>query len=146
MYSKHCLCLIPQHGAGRKHCRKIALESWQQKIVARSREAFIRCLIHSDGCQIVACERQAGRVRYAPRYTFSNKSEDIKGLFCESCDALGIRWTRPTAKEVAIYRRDTVGMDKFIGQSLDSYSTVAIEPSHSDRPVCKVRRWPNTGP
>src|SRR3984885_12049247 len=116
LYSKHWLCLIPQHGAGRKHRRKIALAGWQQQIVERNRKPFLRGLIHSDGCRIVACERQAGRVRYAARYSFSNRSEDIKALFCDSCDPLEIRWTRPSHKEIAIYRGESVArMDEFVG-------------------------------
>ena len=30
-WSRHWPCLFPQHGPGRKHTRKIALEPWQQK-------------------------------------------------------------------------------------------------------------------
>jgi hypothetical protein len=115
MYSKHWLCLFPQHGAGRKHQRTIALAAWQLRIVEEAPEPFLRGLIHSDGCRIVAGERQATRVREAPRYVFSNKSEDIKAPFCESCDALGVRWTRPSDREVAIYRRESVArMDEFV--------------------------------
>ena len=116
MYSKHWPCLFPQHGAGRKHLRAIKLATWQLEILEGSHESFLRGLIHSDGCRIIARERQAGRVRDAPRYIFSNRSEDIKTLFCESCDALGIRWTRPSDKEVAIYRLESVArMDRFVG-------------------------------
>jgi hypothetical protein len=116
MYSKHWLCLLPQHGAGRKHHRSIELAPLQSQIVERSTEPFLRGLIHSDGCRIIARERQAGRVRDAPRYIFSNRSEDIKKLFCRSCDALGIRWTRPSDKDIAIYRLECVArMDKFVG-------------------------------
>lgn len=116
MYSKHWLCLIPQHGPGPKHRRAIVLAGWQREIVRRWREPFLRGLIHSDGCRIIAHERQAGRVRDAARYIFSNRSEDIKALFCESCDALGIRWTRPSYKDVAIYRLESVArMDQFVG-------------------------------
>jgi hypothetical protein len=116
MHSKHWFCLIPQHGAGRKHRREIALAGWQLHIVDQNREQFLRGLIHSDGCRIIACERQAGRVRYAARYSFSNRSEDIKRLFCESCEALGIHWTRPSEKEIAIYRLASVArMDEFVG-------------------------------
>jgi hypothetical protein len=116
MYSKHWLCLFPQHGVGRKHHRAIELAAWQRRIVGRAREQFLRGLIHSDGCRIVAHERQAGRVRDAPRYSFSNRSEDIKRLFCESCNALGIRWTRPSDREIAIYRLASVArMDQFVG-------------------------------
>ena len=50
------------------------------------------------------------------RYHFSNLSEDIKGLYCESLDALGVRWTRPCAKQIAVYRKDAVMiLDGFIG-------------------------------
>jgi hypothetical protein len=52
----------------------------------------------------------------APRYAFSNKSEDIKRLFCESCDALGVRWTRPSDCQIAIYRKESVArLDEFVG-------------------------------
>lgn len=116
MYSKHWLCLFPQHGPGRKHHRTIELADWQRQIVEHSREPFLRGLIHSDGCRVVARERQAGRVREAPRYLFSNRSEQIKALFCESCDALGIRWTRPSDKDIAIYRLESVArLDQFVG-------------------------------
>jgi hypothetical protein len=116
MYSKHWLCLFPQHGAGRKHHRAIELSPWQREIVEQTQQQFLRGLIHSDGCRIIAHGRQAGRERDAPRYIFSNRSEDIKRLFCESCDALGIRWTRPSHKDIAIYRLESVArMDRFIG-------------------------------
>jgi hypothetical protein len=116
MYSTHWLCLFPQHGPGRKHHRPIILADWQQDIVDEQHGRFLRGLIHSDGCRVIARERQANRIREAPRYVFSNRSDDIKGLFCASCDALGIRWTRPNYKEVAIYRLASVQrMDQFVG-------------------------------
>jgi hypothetical protein len=116
MWSKHWPCFIPQHGPGRKHLRPIQLESWQQKIVTAHRRPFIKGLIHSDGTRIVATERKGSYVRRAPRYAFSNKSEDIKRLFCESCDALGIRWTRPSDRQIAIYRKASVAqLDEFVG-------------------------------
>ena len=116
MYSKHWVCLFPQHAPGRKHRRSIELATWQREIVEQTREPFLRGLIHSDGCRVIARERQASRVREAPRYSFSNKSDDIKKLFCESCDALGIRWTRPNEREIAIYRIESVGkLDEFVG-------------------------------
>ena len=81
-----------------------------------NRKSFVRGLIHSDGTRIIATERKGPHVRRAPRYAFSNKSEDIKRLFCESCDALGIRWTRPSDRQIAIYRKDSVAvLDEFVG-------------------------------
>lgn len=116
MWSKHWPCLIPQHGPGHKHLRRIQLERWQTRIIANQRRAFLRGLIHSDGTRIIATERKGAYVRHAPRYAFSNKSEDIKRLFCESCDALGIRWTRPSDHQIAIYRLESVAiLDEFVG-------------------------------
>lgn len=116
MYSKHWPCFFPQHGPGRKHLRPIRFVQWQQEIVEAGRKPFIRGLIHSDGTRIIATERKGSYVRRAPRYAFSNKSEDIKRLFCESCDASGVRWTRPSDRQIAIYRKASVALlDEFVG-------------------------------
>jgi hypothetical protein len=48
-YSRHWLCLFPQHGPGRKHMRTIELTSWQRAIVAENPGHFARGLFHSDG-------------------------------------------------------------------------------------------------
>jgi hypothetical protein len=112
MYWNHWPCLIPQHGPGRKHLRRIALAPWQQVIVDREPRWFVRGLIESDGCRVVANDRGVESIRYH----FSNRSEDIKGLFCDTLDALGVQWTRPCSKQVAIYRRGSVEvLEGFIG-------------------------------
>jgi hypothetical protein len=112
MYSKHWPCLFPQHGPGRKHKRPIRLEPWQEVLVERDTESFLRGLMHSDGCRVIANDRGVKSVRYH----FSNRSEDIKRLFCTSLDGLGITWTRPCDRQIAIYRKDAVArLDRFIG-------------------------------
>ncbi|ANS64553.1 hypothetical protein SLINC_2329 [Streptomyces lincolnensis] len=97
VYSKHLHCLFPQHGPGKKHERTIALDPWQQEIVDTHPWEFIRGLIHSDGCRItnwttrlVAGERK--RYEY-PRYFFANKSDDIRKLFTDTLDKVGVEWT-----------------------------------------------------
>lgn len=97
LYSRHLWCLFPQHGPGKKHERRIALEPWQQDIVDAHPWEFIRGLIHSDGCRItnwttrmVAGERK--RYEY-PRYFFTNKSDDIRKLFTDALDKVGVGWT-----------------------------------------------------
>ena len=41
---------------------------------------------------------------------------DIRGLFCEYCDVLGIRWTQPNHRNISVSHRDSVAaMDEFIG-------------------------------
>lgn len=104
VYSRQLACLFPQHGPGRKHERSIRLDEWQQKIVNAEAQALLRGLIHSDGC------RHLNRVfvrrkRYAyPRYSFSNNSADIRGIFTDACDQLGIEWRQMNATNVSVAR------------------------------------------
>ena len=51
-----------------------------------------------------------------PRYFFSNLSADIRGLFCEYCDKLGIRWTQSNHRNISVSHRHSVAaLDEFIG-------------------------------
>jgi hypothetical protein len=51
-----------------------------------------------------------------PRYFFSNLSADIRGLFCEYCDRLGIRWTQSNHRNISVsHRRSVAALDEFIG-------------------------------
>lgn len=112
LYSKHWPCLFPQHGPGKKHLRPIRLESWQEILVKGATEEFVRGLIDSDGCRVVANDRGVRSVRYH----FSNRSDDIRALFCAALDELGIPWTRPRLFEVAVYRKAAVArLDEFVG-------------------------------
>jgi hypothetical protein len=112
LYSKHWPCLFPQHGPGKKHKRAIRLEPWQQALADQATEEFILGLIHSDGCRVVANDRGVMSVRYH----FSNRSEDILGLFTAALDALEIPWTRSSKYIVSIYRKAaTARLDTFVG-------------------------------
>ena len=112
MYSKHWPCLFPQHGKGRKHDREIRLEEWQEALLSADPRPFLRGLIHSDGCRITANDRGVASVRYH----FSNRSEDIKTLFTNCLDQIGVTWTRPSDREIAVYRKEAVALlDEFIG-------------------------------
>jgi hypothetical protein len=108
--SKHWPCLLPQHGPGMKHTRQIRLEPWQQALVNQATEDFIRGLIHSDGCRVVANDRGVTSIRYH----FSNRSEDILGLFIAALDALEIPWTRST-KYIVYRKAATARLDEFVG-------------------------------
>lgn len=111
-YSKHWHCLLPQHGPGRKHLRPIRPEPWQEVLIKQATEEFIRGLIDSDGCRVVANDRGVPSVRYH----FSNRSDDIRGPFCAALDDLGIPWTRPSQYQVAVYRKAaTARLDEFVG-------------------------------
>jgi hypothetical protein len=111
---------FPQHGPGRKHERKIELADWQREIVDRFPREFLRGLLHSDGCRTVnrfTTTLPSGRVaEYAyPRWFFSNRSVDIRGLFCEYCERLGIRWTQSNPRNISISHRASVALvDSFV--------------------------------
>ena len=111
---------FPQHGPGRKHNRKIELAPWQRVIVDRFPQEFLRGLLHSDGCRTINCFKTrlpSGRVaEYAyPRWFFSNRSDDIRGLFCEYCERLGIRWTQSNPRNISIAHRASVALvDSFV--------------------------------
>ncbi|HEX5620031.1 MAG TPA: hypothetical protein VFX51_16530 [Solirubrobacteraceae bacterium] len=112
---------FPQHGPGRKHERTIELADWQREIVDRFPHEFLRGLLHSDGCRTVNRFRTrlpSGRVaEYAyPRWFFSNRSADIRGLFCEYCERLGIRWTQSNPRNISVSHRASVALlDSFVG-------------------------------
>ena len=109
-------CLFPQHGPGRKHSRPIYLAAWQREIVAADPRPFLRGLIHSDGWRGLNRVHVKGKDYAYPRYQFSNRSQDIKDLFCWACDLLGVEW-RPWARHhISVARRDSVArLDEFIG-------------------------------
>lgn len=108
--------LFPQHGPGRKHTRPIVLTAWQRRIAAAEPEALVRGLIHSDGSRFIAAQRVGGKTYRYSRYAFSNRSEDIKAIFCAHLDLLGIGWTRPNEVSIAIDRRAEVAkLDAFVG-------------------------------
>jgi hypothetical protein len=115
-WSKSWPCLLPQHGPGRKHERRIALVDWQRPIVEEHPRALLRGLIHSDGWRGMNRVTVNGK-RYAyPRYQFSNVSDDIRRIFCDACDALGIEWRRMNAKNISVAKRASVArLDEFVG-------------------------------
>jgi hypothetical protein len=108
-------------GPGRKHERPIVLAPWQCEIVEAHPWPFVRGLIHSDGCRTVnrfTTRLPSGRVaEYAyPRYFFSNLSADIRALFCESCEQLGLRWTQSNHRNISISHRTSVALlDENVG-------------------------------
>lgn len=119
-YSKHWVCLFPQHGPGMKHQRAITLHEWQREIVAAHPGWFVRGLIHSDGYRGVNHVRRAlpgGERCYSyPRYLFKNESADILALCGEALDLLGVAWRRNKRNEISVARREAVALlDVFVG-------------------------------
>lgn len=127
---KHWPCVFPQHGAGAKHTREIALAPWQVEIVAAYPRELARGLFHSDGCRVV--NRVRARVKGEwkdyeyPRYFFSNTSQDIHDILGSALDLIGAEWkltwkkaTKASHRDAGILsvaKRDSVALlDTFIG-------------------------------
>lgn len=119
-YGGHWPLLFPQHGPGKKHARKIELSGWQQEIVDEHPWELLRGLIHSDGSRCLntfTVQLKDGPKEYSyPRYFFTNYSEDIREIFCATCDRLGIRWSRSNWRNISISHRDSVArLDERVG-------------------------------
>lgn len=112
---------FPQHGPGKKHERKIELVPWQLELTRAYPERLLRGLIHSDGSRCMNrfdTKLPSGRVATYeyPRYFFTNYSEDIRRIFTDHCELLGIRWTQSNPRNISISHRDSVALlDAFIG-------------------------------
>ena len=123
-YSEHWRCLFQQHGPGMKHERHIELADWQREIAERCPWELVRGLIHSDGCRFTNWTmRTVGgeRKRYEyPRYYFTNKSDDIRKIFTDTLDRLGVEWTTlargSDPYNISVARRASVAlMDAHVG-------------------------------
>lgn len=111
-YAAEWLVLFPHHGPGRKHLRKVELLPWQVGIVNEHTAAFLRGLIHSDGCRY---DRKVGGKIY-PAYEFSNESVDIMEMCELACSRLGVRFRRPSTNQLSVARRaDVRVLDELIG-------------------------------
>jgi hypothetical protein len=112
---------FPQHGPGRKHNRAIVLADWQLAVTRTHPGALIRGLIHSDGCRAVNRFRTklpSGRTaEYSyVRYFFSNMSADVRGIFAEHCQLLGIRVTQSNHRNLSVSHRDSVAiLEELVG-------------------------------
>ena len=110
-YSLHWRCLFPQYGAGRKHLRTIELADWQQLLADEYPERLLRGLIHSDGCR----DLNKTKGHEYPRYSFSNRSDDIHAIFQRTACRLGIRYTTKQFVTSIARRPDVARMDEIIG-------------------------------
>ena len=112
-YAAEWIALFPHHGPGRKHLRKIELAQWQVAIVTKHSAAFLCGLIHSDGCRY---DRKVGG-RIYPAYDFTNESADIMGMCEEACTRLGVRFRRPSRRQLSVARRaDVAKLDALISR------------------------------
>jgi hypothetical protein len=111
-YWKHWPLLFPQHGLGKKHERRIVLQPWQERLVDAGPCLLLRGLVHSDGCRSINTGRGGWR---HPRYSFSNRSADIRALFCGACDRLDLHWTTAPHTVYVSRKGDVARLDEFVG-------------------------------
>jgi hypothetical protein len=115
-YSKHWICFFPQAGPGPKHLRPIELLPWQERTVNEHPRPFLRGLIHSDGCRVINRVQVRGRQYAYPRYFFSNESDDIRMMFGDACDLVGVEWRHNRRNSISVARRRSVALlDEFVG-------------------------------
>ena len=80
-----------------------------------STREFLRRVI-TTGTTATSIDAKGKTVYTYPRYTFTNNSTDIQGIFCDACDRLDIAWTMPYWKTISIARRESVArLDEFVG-------------------------------
>jgi len=90
-------------------------------LIDRHPRPFLRGLLMSDGCRCLnsfSVTLPSGRVAEYTyvRYFFSNLSTDIRLLFCEYCDRLGIGWTQSNPRNISVAHRQSVALlDEFVG-------------------------------
>jgi hypothetical protein len=115
-YSNHWPCLLPQHGLGHKHHRRIYLADWQKPIVQRHPGQLLRGLFHSDGCRITNRIRRGQKSYEYPRYNFSNESVDIIAMCQDSLNRLAVSWRMCRPNMLSVARREAVArLDEFVG-------------------------------
>jgi len=111
-WSRSWPCLFPQHGPGMKHTRPIVLANWQKELVNRDPRPLIRGMIHSDGCRVI---NKSMAYEYL-RYMFSNESRDIRNIFKDACNQLGIPYQQSRHNAISIARREGIEiLDSFVG-------------------------------
>lgn len=110
-YSNDWPEIFPQHGIGEKHSRSIQLEEWQQSIVDEYPLEFFKGLYHSDGSRTNVSHR---RRRYAI-YQFAQKSVDIRKLFTDTAEKLGLSWTQYGRNTTIGRRMDVAFLDSCVG-------------------------------
>jgi hypothetical protein len=107
---------VPAAWPRSKHHRPIKLAAWQQRAVAEHPMSLLRGLIQSDGWRGENRVRSKGKDYAYPRYQFSNRSDDIRRIFTDTCDVVGVKWRRWGRWHISVARRDSVALlDEFVG-------------------------------
>lgn len=102
---------FPQHGPGRKHLRPITLEDWQLELTWAHPGALIRGLKFRT-------KLPSGRIASYSyvRYFFSNLSADIRQIFIDHCQLLGIRVTQSNHRNLTVSHRNSVAvLEELVG-------------------------------
>jgi hypothetical protein len=96
--------VAPGHSVG-KHSHETTGRRWSYS------QLLLRGLIHSDGCRSV----NTGRNSSCPRYSFVNRSDDIRQIFCDACERAGVGSADATGRVYVPRKADVELVDQFIG-------------------------------
>ena len=87
--------------------------SWQLRVTL---DGLYPDVIDTCAMAITLSLRDSVNVHAYPRYFYENRSADVRGLFCQSCDRLGIRWTQSNPRNISVSHRDSVAvLGTFVG-------------------------------
>jgi hypothetical protein len=91
------------------------LTDWQDAIVGEHPDQLVRGLLHSDGWRGINRVIVRGKTYNYGRYQFSNRSDDIRDLFCTALDRLDVPWRRMNRWNISVARRSAVAaLDVFV--------------------------------
>ncbi|MGH9213749.1 MAG: hypothetical protein ACRD2C_24200 [Acidimicrobiales bacterium] len=90
---------------------------WQREIALdRNPDWFIRGLIHSDGCRCINRVTVRGKRYEYLRCLFCNESADIRALFFEACERLGVAARLNRRNSISVARRESTQLlDQIVG-------------------------------
>jgi hypothetical protein len=84
-------------------------------LALRARADPLRRLSNRQPLQDAAAVRARGRVRLSA-VLLQQPLEDIRRLFCESCERLGLRWTQSNHRNISVSHRTSVALlDENVG-------------------------------
>jgi len=108
---------------------------WQVALVTRRPEELLRGLIHADGCRF----QNSGRNWSWRRHRFTQCSDDIRRIFCDTCDLIGMRWTASNTRFTSPARRTSRGSMSSSAQRREVIASPA-PPRHARPPPDCGRR------
>lgn len=115
-YSNHWPCLLPQHGPGRKHERRIYLADWQQPIIDANSDSFLAWTISVRWLPRYQQGTTRGGKLFLSEIHLLERVGDIMRLCKASLDRLAIGWRVCRRTMLSVARmEDVAALDHHVG-------------------------------